>query len=134
MNILMAASEAVPFCKTGGLADVVGALARILGRMDHKVVLFLPGYKSIQGASSSKPLPGRFWIPMGNDLVAASLQRASWEGVEIYFIQNQKYFHREELYGEGGKDYPDNDERFVFFSRAIIEGAKFIGFKPEIVH
>src|SRR5208282_4966839 len=135
MNILMAASEAVPFCKTGGLADVVGALARILRRMGHRVVLFLPNYKSIEGGPYSlKPIPGRYWIPIGDDLIAASLLHTTWEGVEVYFVANQKYFSRDDLYQDEGKDYPDNDERFIFFSRAVLEGAKLIGFKPDVIH
>lgn len=135
MNILMAASEAVPFCKTGGLADVVGALARILGRMGHRVVLFLPAYKVIEtGSKSLKPVPGQFWIPIGDDLVAASLLHTSWEGVEVYFVRNPKYFSRKSLYREDDKDYSDNDERFIFFSRAVLEGAKLVGFKPDVIH
>src|SRR5262245_23935250 len=135
MNILMAASEAVPFCKTGGLADVVGALGRVFHRMGHKVVLFLPGYKAIEGGGFSfKPVAGRYLIPIGDDLIAASLLETQWEGIQVYLIQNQKYFGREGLYQDGDKDYPDNDERFIFYSRAVLEGAKFIGFKPEVVH
>src|SRR5437762_2273561 len=114
MNILMAASEAVPFCKTGGLADVVGALARVIRRMGHRVALFLPSYKAVEtGPIPFDPIPGRFSIPIGDDLMAASLLHTAWEGVDVYFVRNQKYFSRDGLYEEGGKDYPDNDERFI---------------------
>ncbi|MBI4347173.1 MAG: glycogen synthase GlgA [Elusimicrobia bacterium] len=135
MKILLASSEAVPFCKTGGLADVVGALTQLLSRHGHQVCLFLPKYKSIDlGAFSIKPLPGGYVIPIGDDLEKASLSWAEWKGATVYFVDSPKYFSRNGLYGEEGKDYEDNDERFLFFSRAVLEGAKFVDFRPDVVH
>ncbi len=135
MNILMAASESVPFYKTGGLADVVGALAQVFGRKGHRVSLFLPKYRSVEGGSLSlKSIPGGYYIPIGAQLERASLASAAWGAATVYFVENAKYFGREGAYGANGRDYEDNDERFLFFSRAVLEGAKFIDFKPDVVH
>lgn len=135
MNILLAASEAVPFCKTGGLADVTGALAQVLSRLGHDVRLFLPCYRAVESRTPTlRALPGQFLIPVGDDILPASLLSTTWGSATAYFIQSSKYFAREGLYQEAGKDYEDNDERFIYFSRAVLEAAKFLGFKPDIIH
>ncbi len=136
MKILIAASEAFPFCKTGGLADVVGALAQVFSRAeDTEVALFLPHYRNVGGgAFSPKAAGGSFLIPVGNRVETATMSRVQWGKVAVYFIENPKYFDRPGIYRSAAGDYEDNDERFVFFSRAVLEGAKFIGFKPDIIH
>lgn len=136
MKILVAASEAFPFCKTGGLGDVVGALSQTFSRIDeHEVVLFLPRYRSAgQGAFSFKAVPGNFLIPVGGAIETASIAMVHWGKITVYFIENSKYFDRPGIYRSNFGDYEDNDERFVFFSRAVLEGAKFIGFKPDVIH
>ncbi len=135
MKILMASSEAVPFCKTGGLADVVGALTQIFSRRGHQVCLFLPRYKTIHsGEFDIKPVAGSYAIPIGDDIERASLAWTQWGDASVYFVESPKYFSRDGLYGAEGKDYEDNDERFLFFSRAVLEGAKFVDFRPDVVH
>ncbi|MBI3505084.1 MAG: glycogen synthase [Proteobacteria bacterium] len=135
MNILMAAAEAVPFCKTGGLADVVGALSETFAGTGHVVKLFLPYYRAIErGGFALQDLPGKFWIPIGDTTVPASLSKASFGKAEAYFVHCPRYFGRDGLYQEGGKDFPDNDERFIFYARAVLEGAKFIDLRPEVIH
>ncbi|MDO8804745.1 MAG: glycogen synthase GlgA [Elusimicrobiota bacterium] len=136
MKILIAASEAFPFCKTGGLADVTGALAQVFSKAeDTEVVLFLPRYRNVGGgAFSLKAAGGSFLIPVGNRVETATMSRVQWGKVAVYFIENPKYFDRPGMYRTAGGDYEDNDERFVFFSRAVLEGAKFIGFKPDVIH
>jgi len=136
MKILIAASEAFPFCKTGGLADVTGALSQVFSRAeDTEVVLFLPRYRNVGGgAFSLKAAGGSFLIPVGNRVETATVSRVQWGKVAVYFIENPKYFDRPGMYRSAGGDYEDNDERFVFFSRAVLEGAKFIGFKPDVIH
>ena len=136
MKILIAASEAFPFCKTGGLADVTGALAQVFSRAgDTEVVLFLPRYRNVGGgAFSPKAAGGSFLIPVGNRVETATMSRVQWGKVAVYFIENPKYFDRPGMYRTSGGDYEDNDERFIFFSRAVLEGAKFIGFKPDVIH
>ena len=136
MKILIAASEAFPFCKTGGLADVTGALAQVFSRADDsEVVLFLPRYRNVGGgAFSPKAAGGSFLIPVGNRVETATMSRVQWGKVAVYFIENPRFFDRPGMYRTPAGDYEDNDERFIFFSRAVLEGAKFIGFKPDIIH
>ncbi|OGR43815.1 MAG: hypothetical protein A2X35_08870 [Elusimicrobia bacterium GWA2_61_42] len=136
MKILIAASEAFPFCKTGGLADVTGALAQVFSRADDtEVVLFLPRYRNVGGgAFSPKAAGGSFLIPVGNRVETATMSRVQWGKVAVYFIENPKFFDRPGIYRTSSGDYEDNDERFTFFSRAVLEGAKFIGFKPDVIH
>jgi len=136
MKILIAASEAFPFCKTGGLADVTGALSQVFSRAEGtEVVLFLPRYRNVGGgAFSLKAAGGSFLIPVGNRVETATMSRVQWGKVAVYFIENPKYFDRPGMYRTAGGDFEDNDERFLFFSRAVLEGAKFIGFKPDIIH
>lgn len=134
MKILLAASESVPFCKTGGLADVVGALAQKLGAAGHDVCLFLPKYRAVEAAplQSGRPQPLR--IPVGGESLVAGLRYMQWRSVSAYFIDYPPFFDREGLYGSEGKDHGDNDRRFVLFARGVLEGAKAIGFKPDVVH
>lgn len=136
MKILVAASEAFPFCKTGGLGDVAGALAQVFARAGgNEVALFLPRYRNIGGgAFSFKAVGGNFFIPMGGRMETASLSHVQWGKVSVYFVESQKYFDRPGLYRTAHGDFEDNDERFIFFTRAVLEGAKFIGFKPDVVH
>jgi len=136
MKILVAASEAFPFCKTGGLGDVVGALAQVFSRDDgNEVVLFMPRYRNIGGgAFSLKAVGGSFLIPIGGRIETATMSHVQWGKVAVYFIENPKYFDRPGIYRANFGDYEDNDERFMFFSRAVLEGAKFIGFKPDVIH
>lgn len=135
MNIVLAASEAFPFCKTGGLADVVGALTQDFSRIrGAKVILFLPHYRTIKNASSLRSVPGTFFIPIGARLEPAKISYLKWGNALVFFVDNPKYFDRQELYCTKEGDYPDNDERFIFFNRAVLEACKFIGFRPDIIH
>lgn len=136
MKILVAASEAFPFCKTGGLGDVVGAISQVFSRTENnQVALFLPKYRNIGGgAFSLKAIYGNFLIPVSGRIENASISSVQWGNVSVYFIENSKYFDRPGIYRTNLGDYEDNDERFIFFSRAVLEGAKFIGFKPDIIH
>lgn len=135
MNIVLAASEAFPFCKTGGLADVVGALCQQFSmRKGNKVLLFLPHYRNIVRVSSLKVVPGVYLIPIGDRIEQVSLSYINWGNVLVFFVGNRKYFDRPKLYRTKMGEYPDNDERFILFSRAVLEGCKFIGFRPDIIH
>ncbi len=135
MKIVIAASEAFPFCKTGGLADVVGCVANYLSReKDIELILFLPRYRDIgKTAFSPKKLSGSFLIPVADRLDDANLYSVDWGKVRVYFVDNPKYFDRPGLYRNEAGDYLDNDERFIFFQRAVLEGCKFMGFKPDII-
>ncbi len=139
MNVLFAASECAPFCKTGGLADVLGDLPKELlpflpGKKKSKVVVFLPKYAAVDGAKFHlEKVPGTLRIPIADRVEAGQIWRHQGE-VQTYFIENKKYFDRPGIYGELGKDYHDNDERFAFFCRAVLETCKQINFVPDILH
>src|SRR5260370_241388 len=115
MNILLAASEAVPFAKTGGLADVLGALPRELARVGHKPVLMLPDYRRAKQCSQPiEPTGIKLSIPIGNKLVEGRLLKSTLPDsqVPVYLVEQDDYFDRDELYQVKGVDYVDNCERF----------------------
>ncbi|MBI4059903.1 MAG: glycogen synthase [Elusimicrobia bacterium] len=134
MKILIAASEAVPYCKTGGLADVIGALAQRLGGLGHDVCLFLPKYRAIRAASFEGGMAHSITVPLSGGTVDVGLGFLHRRGVSAYFVDYPLFFDREGLYGDGGRDHEDNDRRFALFSRAVLEGAKAVGFKPDVIH
>ena len=134
MKILLAASEAVPFCKTGGLADVVGALSQKLGASGHDVCLFLPKYRAVESAALQGGIAQKLAIPLGGGKIEASLRYMQWRNVSVYFIDHPAFFDREGLYTRDGKDHADNAQRFAFFSRGVLEGAKLAGFRPDVLH
>src|ERR1700722_16388511 len=109
MKILFIASEGLPYSKTGGLADVVGALPKALAEMGHEVAGLLPRYR-------------------GNKIKSILVA-----GVRFFFVDDRGFFDREQLYGEKGADYPDNAERFTEFSRVAIEFMKRV-WLPDVIH
>jgi starch synthase len=135
MKILVVASEAAPFAKTGGLADVVGSLPRALRQLGHDVRVILPCYQAIeeQGFSLRK---GRKSVEVVIDGVAHKglLRQSTVDGVTVYFIENREFFQRSGLYGDGTGDYPDNALRFGFFCRAVLEFLRRLDFRPDVLH
>lgn len=115
----MIASEAAPFAKTGGLADVVAALPRALARLGHSVDVVIPRYR---GITAGEPI-ARVTVPLGGQVAEATLHAVGERGVRTIFVDHAGYFDRDHLYGAGGHDYPDNPERFAFFARAALEWA-----------
>ncbi len=137
LNIVLAASEAVPFAKTGGLADVAGALPPAIERLGHQATVFLPLYREAwRSGVPLKPLEIKLQVPVGSTLVEATLAQATLPGstVPVYLIGQSRYFDRDGLYGRHGSDYPDNCERFVFFSRAILEAIVALKLRPDVIH
>ena len=137
MKILYASGEVVPFAKTGGLADVAGALPKSLSKLGHEVVVVMPKYKMVDEKKFSlekvyENLPVR--IADRTELADIYRSKLPKSNVAIYFIANQKYFDREGLYQDKGIDYPDNCERFSFFCRAVMEFIPKTTFFPDIVH
>lgn len=136
-NILLVASECVPFAQTGGLADVAGNLPRALKARGHDVRVVMPRYYAVDRAQYKK-IDGALGVPMG---VIGTLWGAVYEGtlngsqVPIYFIDYEQYFGRASIYNdESGNGFLDNDNRFVFLSRAALELTRMIGFRPDVVH
>lgn len=139
MRILIAASEAAPFAKTGGLGDVVGALPKELAKLGHEVVVFLPRYKSIDLARyRTQRLDWTVTVPIAGRNFGAQLESLRDRKLPLshYFVHNEPFFGREGIYVDPstGSDYVDNDQRFSFFSRAVLESLKQLGWKPDIVH
>jgi len=134
MNILFAASEIFPFSKTGGLADVAGAFSKVLASFGNNVTVITPAYKSVLDAHLPLKAEGVIEVPISNNVEAASLLLFEEDSVRYVFIRNDKYFNREYLYSTPSGDYEDNAERFIFFSRAILEAAKALNVNAEIIH
>ncbi|MHC4399843.1 MAG: glycogen synthase GlgA [Planctomycetota bacterium] len=137
MNILLTASEAVPFAKTGGLADVCGALPLALARLGHRVTVILPAHRTISYCGRPiEPLGIDFIVPIGSKTVAGHLLEGELPGadVPVYFVRQDAYYDREDLYAEKGESYTDNCERFVFFSRAVMEAVRLLGLDVDLIH
>jgi starch synthase len=133
VNIAFAASECVPFAKTGGLADVVGALPQALAQLGHSVSVYLPKYKQTKLPEAKVLLPS-VTIPFDDQYRFCSvLDGGKRSGVQFYFIDYPAFFDREALYGTPAGDYPDNAERFALYCRAVLEASKVLGV-PEIFH
>jgi len=133
MRITFAASECVPFAKTGGLADVVGALPRALAAMGHEVSVFLPRYRQTKLANP-KTLIRSVTIPYDDKYRFCSvLDGGSKNGVKFYFIDYPYFFDRDGLYQTPAGDYSDNAERFSMYCRAVLEASKQLGV-PDVFH
>jgi starch synthase len=131
MKILIATPEAVPYVKTGGLADVAGALFKEYRRMKKDAYIILPLYKKIKESQPSLTDTGvKIKVPVGSRVVEGRIFSQS----SAYFLECEEFFAREELYGTPEGDYADNASRFVFFSRGILEICKAMKFQPDIIH
>jgi len=129
MKILMAASEMVPFAKTGGLADVIGSLPKALQRLGHDVRVVIPNYKQISGGRYVTDLP----VPMDGHLETAIVRqtaiRSGETEVPIYLVNNYRYIYRDYIYG-----YVDEGERFNFFCKSILAMLPYLEFRPDVIH
>jgi len=131
----MVASEAAPFAKTGGLADVVGSLPLALHALGHDVRLVMPWYRAVRRVTGNVRLNRRkLSIPMGDHVYQAGYRTGEIKGVPVYFIDVPELYDRPELYGEHGLDYPDNAERFGLLSRAALELVRQLKFVPDVIH
>ena len=130
MNILYVTSEAVPFCKTGGLADVAGSLPPSLAATGESVSVILPLYETVKDKWGEK-LHFERWtnVRLAWREVYCGLFSLKKDGVTWYFLDNEQYFDRPELYG-----YVDDGERFGFFSRAVVKMLDHLEFWPDVIH
>jgi len=124
MKIAMIASEVVPFAKTGGLADVAGALPLALEQLGQDVIIIMPGYKAAHALK----------VPAVKVFLEGVSYSVIGENVRVYFIDKKEYFDRDALYGDKTGDYPDNLERFSYFCKKALELLKVIKFIPDIIH
>jgi len=133
MHVAFVASECVPFSKTGGLADVVGALPRALAAAGHQVSVYLPRYKQTK-LTDPQTVVRSITVPFDDQYRFCSVVTGgSQGGIKFYFIDYPPFFERDALYGTKDGDYPDNAERFALFSRAVIEASKILGV-PHVFH
>jgi starch synthase len=136
MHIVFAASECVPFAKTGGLADVVGALPPELVKLGHQVTVYLPLYAGVR-----RQLAGELTYSIRSITIpfqyynrnAGIVDGGKRGGVQYYFVDCPELFERPALYGTAAGDYPDNAERFALYCRAVLEASKQLGV-PEVFH
>ena len=135
MKILMVTSEAVPYAKTGGLADVVSALSKQLKKHGHDVRIVMPRYYGITPDSKTK-LDGAMGIPMGFGEIWTSIYEDKLPGSEVpvYFIENDELYGRDGVYGEFGEAYIDNCKRFTVLSRGAFQLCKKLDWYPDIMH
>ncbi len=131
MKLLIAASEAKPYAKTGGLADVTGALLEEFRRMGVEACLMLPLYRSVRQGFDLSDTGLALKIPVGD---VAYEGRIFSHGKAAFFLECDDLFDRDELYCTPQGDYPDNAARFIFFSRAMLEACRMLGLKPDIIH
>ncbi|MEX2318166.1 MAG: glycogen synthase GlgA [Pirellulales bacterium] len=137
MNVLFATTEAVPFCKTGGLGDVCGSLPLELARLGHQPVVVLPAFRqALNSGQPIEPTGVEFEVPIGRKMVTGTFLRSSLPGgnVPVYLVKQDQYYDRPELYWTGGRDYKDNCERFVFFCRAVLEAVTQLDLGTELIH
>src|ERR1700754_3678098 len=133
VKVLFTTTEAVPFCKTGGLGDVCGALPLELAGLGHEPVVVMPAFR--QALNCGRPIEPtgiRFEVPIGRKMVPGTFLKSTLPGdkVPVYLVHQPQYYDRAELYREGGNDYKDNCERFVFFCRAALEAVRLLDLRP----
>lgn len=137
MKILYLSSEVTPFAKTGGLADVAGALPVALQKRGHEVSVFMPRYGTLsQSKYRIVPTGVEFSLPIGGQSMNCRIEKTFLpeSRVPLYLTACAPFFDREGLYQTAGRDYPDNLERFVFFCRAVLQALEPLQFKPDIIH
>jgi starch synthase len=148
LRVLVAASEVAGFAKTGGLADVAASLPRALAARGHEVAVVMPLYRTVRFGKHKPERTDRVVpVPVGNRTLACRLYRGTLPNsdVPVFFVECPEYFDRDDGYHGKGlyqqtmpggykADYPDNAERFTFFSRAVLECLPHVGFRPDVVH
>ena len=135
MKIAFLVSEAIPYAKTGGLADVAGALPKYLNKLGADARIFMPLYREVKKKGLAlETVLDHVEVDLGDRKTAFTVRSHSGNGFPAYFIEKDEYFDRDFLYGTAAGDYPDNGERFGFFSKATIETIKRLGFAPDVLH
>jgi len=137
MKILFVSSEAVPFAKTGGLADVAGALPKALKHVGHDVRLILPLYKKVDQTKWKLQLVrDGLTVDLDGKKETVAIYQAAMPGSDliVYFVQAQYFLKRDELYGVGSNDYPDNCEAFLTFCRGILAWLQGETWRPDVIH
>lgn len=137
MKIVHAASEMFPFVKTGGLADVCGALSKFLAGFGHDVSFFLPGYRSLLESPEFDKAKLRvvLQIELGEEFLRSEVYSLSLGRRQtLYLIRRDEFYDRSRPYGTSGRDYDDNDRRFIYFCKAIVEAMHLLDIKADVLH
>ena len=131
LKILLVSAEVAPFAKVGGLADVAGALPKALKKLGHDVRVVMPRYGTIDPQRYGlQPVLHNLPVPLAQQSVPADvLEGRIGDSVPVYFIDNQQFFGREGMYG-----FWDDDARFIYFSRAVLEILRPLNFRPDVIH
>jgi len=136
LQVLFATPEAVPFAKTGGLADVAGALPKSLRELGCEIKLIMPYYRMVKDSGlPHQSLAEEIEVPLGYEKLKADIYQGRLnQDIPVYFIGREEFFDRPHLYGTAKGDYFDNAERFIFFSKAVLLFCQLMGFSPDIIH
>ena len=142
MKILMVSSEAVPFAKTGGLADMVSALSLALAKKGNEVRIVIPRYYAInKDELNLKAIEGPMGVPMGGGEEWCKVYEGTLNGgskknpILIYFIDHENFFGRDGIYGVPSEpDFLDNPRRFTFFCRSVFQLCRKIDWYPDVLH
>lgn len=135
MKVLIASPEIYPFVKTGGLADVTGALPKALKKLGIDVRVILPKHKGIE----EQGFPMRYKnykiaCQVSQSFVDAEIVESEYDGIPVYLVEQDEYYYRDYLYSTPDGDYLDNAERFIFFAKSILEAMKVVDFIPDVLH
>lgn len=136
LKIAFAASEVVPFSKTGGLADIAGSLPKTLSDLGNEVIIITPLYKMVRKSNPDiKKLNKKIFVELGDKIIDGEIFTTKIDkNVTVYFIEKDEYYDRDALYGTALGDYKDNAERFIFFSKAVLSLLEELDFKQNIIH
>ncbi|HEY4952115.1 MAG TPA: glycogen synthase GlgA [Verrucomicrobiae bacterium] len=136
MKILLASSEVHPYSKTGGLADMVGALGKALAHAGHEARIVTPLYRGLREKfPAMRRVDWQFDLPLGASRVPAELLSLEVEkGLTIYFVDQPEFYDRAGIYLENNVSYADNAARFIYFSKCVVNLARYLAWRPDIVH
>ncbi|MCK4556287.1 MAG: glycogen/starch synthase, partial [Candidatus Aminicenantes bacterium] len=135
LRVVYVSAEISPFAKSGESADVASSLTKFLAHQGMKVSVFIPRYRRPEIESfSMKKIMSDLAVPVGGEKVKGKVYKSELGNCDLYFIDNPKYFWRENIYGTGKGEYLDNDERFVFFNRAVLEFILKTKMPVDIIH
>ena len=136
MKILMATSEFSPLGSTGDLGDQVRILTAELKKLGHDVSVVMPFYRSVrEGNYEIRPNSGEFQVNLGGKRASSDIvETTSPDGTQVYLVRRDEYFDRSGIYGADARSYEDNAERFIFFSKAVLELAGRMSPSPEVIH
>ena len=135
MKVLIASPEIYPFVKTGGLADVTGALPKALKKLGIDVRVILPKHKGIEELGFPMKYKNyKISCQVSQSFVDAEIVESEYDGITTYLVEKDEYYYRDYLYSTPDGDYLDNAERFIFFAKSILEAMKVTDFIPDVLH